>query len=492
MKLLLHYALIFIQTYTVSLSCFLFANKAWAADVQPFTYLNQYYIYKAIDNNSFRVNNRVYSLDNLLITITNTGTEITIKDVSFYRSSTMQLEVLDQKGAAIQTVDILPTEKEYRHILDLNLPESNFVCLVARNEFTTKKLCTKIQPTQQSSENTPADSLKFSANGTMLNLSGRIVLSSKNNNLIFRAKNSNSFFELITSNKKVIPNRVYKIKGSDSLQAEFVELDQPNKYNFKRKIKLSDTNFKIAIDNLITVYQDITFLNKNLINESVDYEFKNWKARKYNKIGVEPIILFSLLAVDSEQLKVKVISDLSKGIRVYFTRYPTNNLEYYYAGRLILLQQRNDVNQTQINNIALTLIGLEGGIRFYQTPNFYYDLNASLQELVYAEYQAETTAINLVKALTPKVDLIANSTLYEISQLRFHVLGGLGLVGPSSIPSGQTQLAFELVLGTQVSYKIRGGRFYYGFDYSFYNANNSTYKYAYHSLEHKMGFYYLY
>lgn len=462
-----------------------------AADSLPFTYLNQYYTYENINEVSFKINNQIYSFDNFIIESVDNGIEIIFKDLHLFRTDIMRIEVVNKKNKIVKSQAIDNTKNINTDIklkIKVNTEDVKAVCFISKNEFTLKKICKAIIISPQSEERL----LKYSANNVLLHTSGQIVLNDKMDSVTFKIKHPKYFFEMTTINKKIVANRVYKLEKSNTLQVEFVELNNPDKYNFKKEIKLSDTFFEIAIDELITIYQDITFLDENLLNKSVDYEFKDWKVRKYNKLGVEPIGLYSLLMVQSTPLNAKIISDLSKGIRVYLTRYASTKRENYAALKVVLLQSRNDANSNRMNNKDPSLISLEVGGRYYQTPDFHYDLNVKLEELFYAEYNESAVTIDLVKAFTPTVTGTTNFILFEIDKWRLHFLGGLGLIGPTAIPSGSTKMAFDVILGSQLTYKVRGGRLYYGLNYASYTTGNSIYNYTHKALEHKIGFYYLF
>jgi|GEM_PF-4979347 len=476
---------LFLKSFFVLL---LLTIKVWGAENPPFIYLSQYYTYEYVNNSSFKINNALYSFENLTILETANSLQITTKNIFLFKTDRTQIEFFNLKNKIIKTFAVKDVSVELNETFDLDPKNISAVCLTAKNEFTTKKMCKKYPLTP--SQNT--ENLVFSVNGVKLSRLGQIILNDKNMLLNFRSETSNYFFEILTSYKNVIINRATKMEKANALQVDFVELNQPNKYYFKNKILLSDTFFEIAIDNLITVYQDIAFPDADLLNQSVDYEFKNWKIRHYNKLGLEPIVLYSRLVITSSSLNAAILSDLSKGIKVYSTHYPSNVLEYYYSGKLMQLQLLNDTNNTTINTRNFSLITLEGGVRYYLSANFHYDLNLTLQELVYAEHQTSTNSIDMPKGISPSVGLSVSSILLEIQKWRLQANGGLGLIAPTGIPSGQTKMAYSLSLGSQISYKLRSGRFYYGFDYLKYSTGNNTYTYDRQSLEHKIGFYYLY
>ena len=196
--------------------------------------------------------------------------------------------------------------------------------------------------------------------------------------------------------------------------------------------------------------------------------------------------------VESTALNAKIISDLSKGIRIYLTRYASTQQEDYAALGVLLLQSRNDANNNAINNKSPSLISLEVGRRYYQTSDLHYDLNVKLEELYYAELNDGVGTIELVKAFTPTLRGSANFILYEMNKWRLHFIGGMGLIGPTAITSGSTKMALDILLGSQLTYKVRGGRIYYGLNYSSYATSNSVYNYTHRALEHKIGFYYLF
>lgn len=475
---------------TATILLFVFSICTKASDRLPFSYLNQYYTYENVDETSFKINGKIHSVNSLKIIKTDDGIQIVFKDISLYKTKMMRLEIINKKNKIIKEFPISSPNlnKEFKQSIPIDYEQIKAVCFISKNEFTIIKIC----EIANKSELKKPELLKYSANNVLLNLSGQIVLNDKIDRVIFKVKSSDYLFELTTVNKKIIANRTYKIEKSNTLQVEFVELNNPDRYNFKKEIKLSDTYFEISIDDLITVYQDIAFVEEDLLNKSVDYEFKDWKVRKYNKLGVEPIGLYSFLLVESTPFNAKIISDLSKGIKLYLTRYTSTNRENYSSLKLLLLQSRNDTNSNTIKNKDPSLLGLEVGTRYYQTPNLLYDLNIKLDELFYAEYDESSSTINIVKTYTPIISGTTNFILYEIDKWRLHVLGGIGLVGPSSIPSGQTQMAFDFTLASQLTYKVRGGRFYYGLTYSSYKTSNSVYSFTHKSLEHKIGFYYLF
>lgn len=465
------------------------SGSTWAAsDELPFTYMNQYYNYEYIDSSSFNINNNTYNFDNFLVSKTNTGAQFIIKKLSSFNMRNPRLEILDIDKKLVKTLIFSALNDEFSKNLTLDQGKSAYICLISKNEFTTKKICRRIQD----NESAPSPDLQIFANNVLLNPVGQIVLNDKEKDLVFRVVRNSDFFELITNRKNIIPNRAYKLANSNLMQVDFVELDQPAKFNFKAILNLVDDRFEIPIDDLINVYQDISFNANATFPKAIDYEFKDWKLRKYNKLGIEPIGLYSQIIVESTAVRAKIISDLSKGFKVYYSKYPREGFEYYYSGKLLLLQQRDDGNKNQITNKDLTLMAVEGGVRYYLTANFYYDLNVSLQELAYAEYDPNALAIEMVKAFTPTATAFVNYIVLELDKLRFQAIGGLGLNGPSGIPSGSTQIAFDINIGWQASYKMRGGRFYYGGNFSSFTANNSVYKFNYQALEHKIGFYYLY
>lgn len=469
---------------------FFFTIGAEASDKLPFSYLNQYYTYENIDDTSFKINGKTQSFNSLDVIRISDGVQIVFKDIHFYKTEDVRLEIINKKNKIIKDFLINSSEinEDFKQNILIDFEQIKAVCFISKNEFTTKKIC-KIANKTETKEAKP---LKYSANNVLLNTSGQIVLNDKSDSVVFKVKNSDYLFELTTVNKKIIANRAYKLEKSHALQVDFVELGNPDKYNFKKEINLSDTYFEINIDNLITVYQDIAFPEEDLLSKPIDYEFKDWKVRKYNKLGIEPIGLYSYLLVESTPLNAKIVSDLSKGIKIYLTRYTSTKRENYSSLKLVLLQLRNDANSNTMNNKDPSLMGLEIGTRYYQTSDLHYDLNIKLEELFYAENEEGTSTINIVKALTPTFSGTTNFILYEIDKLRLHFLGGMELIGPSSIPSGQTQLAFDFILGSQVTYKVRGGRLYYGLTYSSYKTSNSAYSFTHKALEHKIGFYYLF
>lgn len=468
----------------------LLSSKLFAAESAPFANLNQYFKYKNIDNSSFEINSKLYTVEDLQITRENLEVQLRINDISPFRSARTQIEVFDSSLKKTKIFNFNKTKNEFNQKLQLDLRKSEFLCIVGANEFTTKRMCRKIPRTDTTTVNDERPIA--SANGTPLGFDGQIILNQRDSSLKFKIERSDFFFEITTSNKNIVINRAYKFEKSNTIQAEFIDLNQPDKYRFKRRILLSDTSFEVTYDDLLTVYQDIVFLDSQLFAKAIEYEFKGWIDSKYNKFGIEPIGIYSLLILESSTVRARVVSDLSKGVKFYLAHYLQSSIEYHYAAKLILMHMHDDVNRNSISNNTLNLISLEGGARYYQNPSLYYDLSGSVEESMFAETLTNSTLLNMVKGTTPRVKLAVNSLIMEYQKWRWQgQLEGV-IVGPAGLPSGTTQTAFGYSLSTTLSYKLRAGRIYYGADFSGLTTSNSTYKFNYQSLEHALGFYYLF
>lgn len=464
----------------------LICSKLLAADNPPFANLNQYYKYKCTDETNFEINQTAYSTEDIGIQSTDSELVIEFRNLAPFRSALTQIEILDKAFRELKTFGINTSANNW----SLKLPEKPgdmvYACLVGTNEFSTKRICKKIP---SASDKKSAGVLRVSANGIPLEPVGQIILNEKKSKLNFKIENTDFYFELVTSKKNLVINRAYKFEKTATIQTEFIDLDYPKKYGFRRNIGITDTHLEIVYDDLLTVYQDIAFLVPDLFNKSVEYEFKDWKEMKYNKLGIEPVALYSQLTTEASFMNAKLVSQLSKGVRLYQAHYLDNNVELYYAGKILILHIFDGQSQT-INNNTLNLMDLSVAARFIKSASLRYDLNLSLEELVFAEKQS--TAINMHKAFSPNISLSVNSILIDYQKWRIQGFSGLKLIAPASLPSGQTQIALGLSFGSTLSYKLRAGRLYYGANFSYYNAANSVYKYNYQSLEHTMGFYYLY
>ncbi len=468
----------------------LFSSKLFATETAPFANLNQYFKYKSIDNSSFEINSKLYTVGDLQVTRENLEIHLRIADISSFRSTRTQIEVLDSSLKKTKIFTFNKTKNEFNQKLQLDLRKSDFLCLVGANEFTTKRMCKKIPRSDVVKEND--EKPIASANGTSIGYDGQLILNQRDSSLKFKIERSDFFFEITTSNKNIVINRAYKFEKSNTIQAEFIDLKQPDKYRFKRKILLSETAFEVTHDDLLTVYQDIVFLDSQLFAKAIDYEFKGWADSKYNKFGIEPIGLYSLLLLETLTVRARVVSDLSKGVKVYLAHYLQSSIEYHYAAKLILMHMRDDVNRITISNNTLNLISLEGGARYFQNPSLYYDLSGSLEESIFAETLPSSSLLNMVKATTPRVKLAVNTLILEYQKWRWQGQAEGAIVGPAGLPSGATKTTFGYSFSTTLSYKMRAGRIYYGADFSGLTTGNSTYKYNYQSLEHAVGFYYLF
>ena len=468
----------------------LICTKLFAAEMAPFANLNQYFKYKSIDISSFEINNNLYTVDDLQINRVNSEIQLKIEDISPFRSASTQIEVMDAGLKKTKIFTFNKTKNEFNQKLPLDMKKSEFICIAGANEFTTKRMCKKIPGTKvvADSDEKPV----ASANGTPLGYDGQIILNQRDSSLRFKVERSNFFFEVTTSNKNIVINRAYKFEKSNTIQAEFIDLNHPDKYRFKKNILLSDTFFEVTYDDLLTVFQDIVFLDSQLFTKAVDYEFKGWADSKYNKFGIEPIGLYSQLILETSTVRAKIVSDLSKGVKLYLAHYLESSIEYHYAAKLILMHMRDDVNRNTIANNTLSLISLEGGARYFQNPSLFYDLSGSLEESVFAETLQNSTLLNMVKALTPRLKLGVNTLVLEYQKWRWQAQAEAVIVGPASLPAGATQTAVGYSVSTTLSYKLRAGRIYYGADFSGLTASNSTYRYNFQSLEHAVGFYYLF
>jgi hypothetical protein len=461
---------------------------SFAKNDLPFFYLNQYFTFEKVSNKSFNINEQTYSTDDILIEVFQNKLKYTFKNLPLYNSENMQIQILDKQLKLKKNLEIKNLKRPIIvNRINYNPSSDYFICLNSKNEFTTKQVCKKIESSLDTD-----DVLKFEVDSVALEDVGRIILNNKESQINFKAYNSNYFINIFTKNKNVIINSAEKKENSEVFNVEFVQLNNPLKYNFKLNLSENDTFFKIEIDPLLTVYQDIEFANLENKDTALSYRFRDWKVKHYNKIGIAPIAVFFQLGGSLPTANFTLVSDMGKGFNFYLTHYPDETLEYYASTEFFITQFRNDANATTIENQNLNLFSMDAGLKLHQTPDFNYDFKTTIEEQPFAEIEEGSTSISVVKRWAIKAESSISYNFLSFDKWKLQVKPSIGLVAPISLADGNTKLAFSSALGGNMSYKVREGRFYYSLEYGAQNYSNSVSTFNYQILKHELGFFYLF
>jgi hypothetical protein len=453
----------------------------------PFLYLNQYFTFEKSSNKLFNINEQAYSTDDISVELSGKNLNYSFKNLSLFTSNNMQIQVLDRNLKLKKNIVVKNTKNSViSEKINYNPASDAFICLFSINEFTSKQVCKKIISTVDTN-----DVLKFEANSVALEDFGSIILNRKESEINFRASTNNYFLNIITKNKNVIINSAEKEKNSEIYKVNFVQLNNPLKYNFKLSLSEKDSFFKIEIDPLLAVYQDIEFVNHDK-DTAIIYKFKDWKVKHYNKIGIAPTASFLQITASLPTADILLISDMGKGFKFYLTHYPDETLEYYASTEFIILQFKDDANATVIENKNLNLINIDAGLRLHQTPEFNYDFKTTLEEQPFAEKNAGSSSVTIVKRWALKAKSSISYNFFSFDKWKLQVNPGIGLIAPINLTGGNTKLAFGWALAGNISYKVREGRFYYSAEYGAQNYSNSVSSFGYQILKHELGFYYLF
>lgn len=412
-----------------------YSARAASTEKPPFVYLNQYFEYKIQNSESIKINDKVYSLLDL---IENT-------------------ENIDGFKA------------------DLNISTEAQLCTSKTTSFT------KITACKQSKEKLIVSQIeKSSINDMIVENSGQVILTDNETPVVFKAHfKDGSQFEISTIKRVVLPVKIQKESGSEDFNIVFkdTKLDQNNSWT--ESINFNQSYFEFKKDALLNVRQGIYF-NDN-VNASTAYSrsfiIAEDNTPKFNFVGIEPIFVFNELNGKSNEINATLRSNMGLGLAFTLDKKINDLSSYFGHAQFYTTTAAPANNAATIVDDTIVLMGLEGGYRRHLNDKWSLSALARYKEEMFFN-KLTSSSVLLTKTFTQSLGIQPEYQFYQNKLWTVKAQLAAYLMLPNAVSnSTDTELGYNIEAGINAVYKMRYGKVGANMTLGNRSQKNSIYSY---------------
>lgn len=458
----------------------------------PFVYLNQYFTYKLINPNTIQVNDVSYDLRDLVVTNTEKGFAVELKGSleNFNKSPGFSLiSATDKKNVVVKFSSddgkYLLTNNDKNAVTD---PES--VCLYKKNQFTIIQICKAIDRDQKDGK------ASITVNSQTVDPEGTVILNDTNNKrIIFSVTRPNhDFINIETIKRLILPVKADKAVDSENFDIQFIDAGH-SRYAWEDKINLNQNYFTLKFDELMSLKQGIYFNNSITVATGLSEVYidrDKLQKKYYNKLVVEPIMVFSELAGKSDTADAILRSDMGIGISILADRYLENGQNIFGSFSFYSSKLSPTTNNTRIQDPETTLMTLSAGYKYALNDKWAVAGVGRLQEDTFFN-QVNSNTVALTKAMIKMIGAVPEYTFYNKDKLVMGASLGAYILLPTDVPNSTTTSMGTLIeFDAKASYKMGWGRFTGGLTYGNRNQKNDVYSYNAADVTYRLGLLYLF
>lgn len=458
----------------------------------PFVYLNQYFTYKVINPHTIQVNDVSYDLDDLVVTSTEKGFAVELKGSldSFNKAPGFSLiSAKDKKNVVVKS-----TSEDGKYILNNTaqnaVTDPEAVCLYKKNQFTTVQICKAIERDQKSGANS------LTVNSQKVDPEGTVILNDTNNKkiLLSMTRTNNDFINIETIKRLILPVKLDKAVDSENFDIQFIDAGH-SRYAWEDRVNLNQNFFTLKFDELMALKQGIYFNNSITVATGLSEVYidrDKLQKKFYNKLIVEPIMVFSELSGKSDTADAILRSDMGIGISIMADRYLENGQYIFGSFSFYSSKLSPTTNNTRIQDPETTLMTLSAGYKYALTDKWAVAGVARLQEDTFFN-QVNSNTVALTKAMIKMVGAVPEYTFYNSGKLVMGASLGAYILLPTDVPnSTTTSMGTLFEVDAKASYKINWGRLTGGLSYGNRSQKNDVYSYNSADVTYRLGLLYLF
>lgn len=231
-------------------------------------------------------------------------------------------------------------------------------------------------------------------------------------------------------------------------------------------------------------------INQQSITQNISPNVKVLEV-SYNKLGVEPFLIYSEISARSTTLSVKLVTGLGKGARIFYQRNLDTKKELLTQITAYQTEVTNDINSTTILNRPQSPFEVSGGLKYHLAKKWSVSANLGLQELlVYTN--SSLNEITVKKIQNVYLYFSPEYSIYRKLRWDFSLAGGFGYLKPLSATSADAQNGSYFDLELKTSHKLNFGRVYAGINYLSRHQQNDNFTFNDNTVTYKVGTYYLF
>lgn len=452
----------------------------------PFVYLNQYFNYQVDNSANIKINDSVWSLDDLAITLKDKKAKVELRRSLSAFNKDSEVGIIGTDG---QYKKLSSGEKISSLEINPNQLNNSLICVTKNNEYTKITLC------RNGLSQNVGNLSKATANTKDIEPAGTVILNDNTDNINFKVTYADkSSFELITKKRSVWPVKIEKDKGSEDFEMNFVDAAN-DKYKWNADVSISQTYFPLRFDNLISLRQGI-FFNDSITKEISITKSYNVKAAtlpegpKNNIITVEPIFVFNEISGKSIEINATLRSGTGMGIGLAY-EHILNPKERIIADGTFYTTKMSPTNDAAtISEDKTSLMSLSGCYKYYLTEKLSLSGLVKIQEEMFFNKETATSVV-LTKSMTKSLGLIPEYEFYQNkSWLISGLLGAYFMFSNKVENVSATKSGLAFAGAVKAKYNLKWGNLVGGMYLYNRSQKNDTYDYKEASLIYRVGFNY--
>lgn len=453
----------------------------------PFVYLNQYFSYSANSNGQFSINDQAMSFNDFELTQNQKKWTMKFSNYLGKMSENATFVIYSSEDNKNSTIKIKRLEDIYT--FSWNAQPNQFICLTHNNQYTSMQFCKSFQLNQETKLKS------VTANGLNIDPQGQIILTDAKQKAQFKIELlNNDFFSLTTSKRSVIPLQVSKQDNSEQIELQLLDqLDTTQ--GWKETININQNYFNIRFDNLITLKQGLYFDNR--INTQVGFSEtfidKDKISKKYfNKLILEPIIVFEELKGKSSIVDGRINSDAGLGLSLTYDRHLSTGNNVNVSFGIYKTKMTPNLGNAITSEAEMMFMYALGGFKFPLSDKWNYSALLKLQEYSFFSLIGPKE-VDITKSILASPGI---STDYEfLNTSGWNLLGALKvyLSLPAEIRStSKTELGYLASVELKTTYKVNWGRIVGAIEFENRSNKNDTYNYNSSMMTYRLGANYLF
>lgn len=361
-------------------------------------------------------------------------------------------------------------------------------CSFKRTFFSQLVIC--------SENNATGGVLETFINKQKVDAKGIVIVQDNKVPLLLEIKsNGKRFIELRTRKRRIVPYKVSKEAGSQSVFLDLVDLDK-RRYRWEKTISTEDDNYSIErIDELLDLRQDFVFSDKNVAQNSLNFTMAIPKEMiiATNRFGLNVLAGYSSFGTQTSQFNSKINSTVGYGLKLLYEKNLSEsgsaytNISYYRASIL------EDQNQNAIGQKNFDLIDFNLGYRQFLNLDWTLGYELNYRNNFYSYFDANNIGVyDVVKTNSLIVGLVPEYNLIKTRLWTVVIDSVFGVILPQQTNYGKTDTGFVIEPSAKLTYKLYEYRLYAGATYSGKVFKSAEAQFSNRELIYSLGFYYLF
>jgi hypothetical protein len=453
-------------------------TEMYSQDTLPFSYLNQYFTYEAVDGGKVILNEKEFNFVDIELVREKEMIRVNLKGE--------WTNILKKGRVALLDADLKPLssynfELKENQLALKDLVTAQFICFQVRSRYSNLKVCKNMLP----SDNERVESVL--ANDSKLSSKGQIVVqdSQKRSYLKINFENMSSFF-FDTIRRKAYPAIINKARNSDELKVRFVDLDMQT-LAWLATLRIDQQFFEIKMDPLIQLRQDILFSDPGLKAKAISKTLikkKQITVIAKNKFTLSPMIGYSQLVGENPDLNVKLRTGMGLGASLQYSQNFQSRWDWYLQAHFLSTKILFEDETIILSGINQSLYQVSLGALFHWQKNWDFTFGGGVRNDMFMKPININDGVEVFTTLNEFVTIGLDYGLIKGNFLELGIPFNIKFNLPGQIAGLNSYLGLQYEMGALASYRLSWGRIFGTLMYG-------TRKQNYGDFNYKEDYYYI-